>query len=362
MWGHPAGAGGVISPGAQAAQVDTSGAPWLSEDEMRQSAQALARLQRPDGFVVWHEGGQGDPWNHVEAAMALALGGMVDRAEAAYDWLIRAQRADGSWCARYMSAGIAEPASDTNFCAYVATGAWLHYLVTSDRRFLDRMWPAVKAAVEFVLSHQRPDGTIPWQVRPGGRAAPTSLVAASCSVVSSLAGAQGIAGVLGEAEPTWGPAAARLASALRSGVGRYLDKRAWAMEWYYPVLSGVVPEGAAKAWIEGHWAAFVAPGAGIRCIRGRDWITSAETAECVLALLVAGMDDEAGALMSLTRRLRCPDGSYLTGAVTPGWKSFPSGQRSSYSTAAVMLASASFDPASPVRSVFGTDRARSDPT
>ena len=45
---------------------------------------------------------------------------------------------------------------ETNFCAYVAVGVWHHYLATGDDTFLDRMWPTVYAAVEFVLGLQQP--------------------------------------------------------------------------------------------------------------------------------------------------------------------------------------------------------------
>ncbi|MGI8753010.1 MAG: hypothetical protein ACR2MN_11985 [Acidimicrobiales bacterium] len=37
-----------------------------------------------------------DPWNHVEAAMALVVAGRVAEAEAAYAWLASTQLADGS--------------------------------------------------------------------------------------------------------------------------------------------------------------------------------------------------------------------------------------------------------------------------
>ena len=87
-----------------------------------------------------------DPWDHVEAAMALDAAGEHERAEAAYRWLARHQNPDGSWYAAYPDtpAGVAadaptDRARETNFCAYVAVGVWHHYLATGDDTFLDRL-------------------------------------------------------------------------------------------------------------------------------------------------------------------------------------------------------------------------------
>ena len=67
----------------------------LSSGEVAASGGHLAALQRPDGMVPWFDGGHCDPWNHVEAAMALSVCGRVDEAEAAYGWLAATQLRDG---------------------------------------------------------------------------------------------------------------------------------------------------------------------------------------------------------------------------------------------------------------------------
>ncbi len=54
-------------------------------------------MQEPDGAVPWSVGEHTDVWNHVEAAMALLVGGQVEAAERAYEWCRRTQRFDGSW-------------------------------------------------------------------------------------------------------------------------------------------------------------------------------------------------------------------------------------------------------------------------
>ena len=42
---------------------------------------SIAALQLPSGMILWFPGGHADPWNHVEAAMALSVGGRVAEAE-----------------------------------------------------------------------------------------------------------------------------------------------------------------------------------------------------------------------------------------------------------------------------------------
>ncbi len=35
----------------------------------------IAKVQLPSGEIPWHLGGKTDPWDHVEAAMGLTVGG-----------------------------------------------------------------------------------------------------------------------------------------------------------------------------------------------------------------------------------------------------------------------------------------------
>ena len=58
----------------------------ITADELRVSAATIAEWQLPNGMIPWFPGGHADPWNHVEGAMALAVTGHLDEAEAAYQW------------------------------------------------------------------------------------------------------------------------------------------------------------------------------------------------------------------------------------------------------------------------------------
>ena len=125
----------------------------------------IAALQLPSGDpVVWT--GHTDVWDHVECAMALSVAGLTESARAAGLVPPRTAR-------RRLVADPVPPRcdrdhnSDSNFCAYIATGVWHHVLVTGDRRFGERMWPTVRAAIDFVLDLQATTGEI-WPQGPSG--------------------------------------------------------------------------------------------------------------------------------------------------------------------------------------------------
>jgi squalene cyclase len=65
---------------------------------------AVCRLiiatQLPSGEIPWSTGAKTDPWDHVEAAMGLTVGGYLEQARRAFDWLRSMQLADGSWYRR----------------------------------------------------------------------------------------------------------------------------------------------------------------------------------------------------------------------------------------------------------------------
>lgn len=313
-----------------------SGLP--SWTEVRATVESVAAVQLASGMIPWFPGGHADPWNHVEAAMALGVGGMVAEAEAAYAWLVGRQHQDGSWCSYYLAGGVEQPRRDTNACAYVAVGTWYHYLLTGDTGFLETLWPVVVRAVDFVLGHQRPGGEICWAVDPDGRPGDFALLAGCSSIHLSLRCALAAACRLGRERPEWELALGRLAHAVANRPGAFEPKDRWAMDWYYPVLSGVLAGEAGRSRLAAGWEQFVIAGAGVRCVSDQPWVTAAETSECALALDAAGLAAQAATLMGWVKGLRHHDGSYWTGWVHPEGAHFPGGERSTYSAAAVVLA------------------------
>ena len=87
--------------------VDIPAVPGvLSSSDVLATARAIADIQRPNGMIPWFDGGHCDPWNHVEAAMALSVCGLYAEARAAYRWLAKTQLPDGSWFNYYLGDGV----------------------------------------------------------------------------------------------------------------------------------------------------------------------------------------------------------------------------------------------------------------
>ncbi len=228
----------------------------LNRAEIEATAGWIASLQVANGMIPWFPGGHADPWNHTEAAMALVVAGRVAEAEAAYAWLASTQLPDGSWCLYHLGEGIEEPRRDPNVCAYVAAGVWWHYLETGDEALVERMWPVVSGAVDFVLGLQTPGGEVLWNRDVDGRPGTFALLTANSSIYHSLRCAVAIAELLGFERPDWELAAGRVGHAVAHRPGAFEIKDRWAMDWYYPVLSGAVTGDEAADRLAERWDAF----------------------------------------------------------------------------------------------------------
>ncbi|MGH9076452.1 MAG: prenyltransferase [Acidimicrobiales bacterium] len=327
----------------------------LSRRQVADTTAWIASQQLANGMIPWWAGGHADPWNHVEAAMALLAGGRREEADAALAWLVTRQHDDGSWCYLYLAEGVEEPRRDPNACAYVATGAWWHYLVTGDQAALAGMWPVVERAVDFAVRLQRPGGQFSWSLGPDGTPGRYALLSASSSIHHSLRCALAAARHLGRHHPGWELAAGRVAHAVARRPDRFQRKDSFAMDWYYPVLCGAVSGQAARHRLLAGRERFVMEGLGVRCVSSHPWVTAAETAECAMAHDAAGMAAEALALWRWAAHLRDGDGAYWTGCVHPGGDHFPAGERSTYSAAAMVIADHVLGDRSPASGLFRTD-------
>jgi hypothetical protein len=325
---------------------------FLSADELAATAQSIADWQLPTGMIPWFPGGHADPWNHVEAAMALDVAGMYPEADSAYQWLADIQRPDGGWHNYYDANGVEQDRIDSNCVAYIAAGVWHRYLLTRDRGFVETMFPVVDAALHFVTELQTPRGEIIWARHADGTPWSFALLTGSSSISHSLRSGMAIAHLLGIERPTWSEAGARLDKTITTMPEAFAPKARWAMDWYYPVLAGVIggPEGRAR--LAGHGAQFAMPDHGIRCVSDRDWITTAETCECAMAYLAVGQRKRAFELFESVQEYRDNDGRYFTGFAYPEKVSFPSDERSTYSAAAVILAADALSGATPASGLF----------
>jgi hypothetical protein len=324
----------------------------LSADEVLATAAAIAALQRSDGMIPWYPGGHCDPWNHVESAMALDVAGLHDEAWAAYQWLADTQRGDGSWHNYYVVGGVEDAKLDTNVCAYIAAGVWHHWLMTGDERAVAAWWPVVERAVDWVLELQTPRGEIVWAREVDTTPWSYALLTGSSSIAHSLRCAVSLAELIGLHRPDWELSLVNLVEVIRRQPDAFADKRRWAMDWYYPVLTGVwTGEMAERRLLDG-WDTFVLDGRGVRCVSDEEWVTAAETAECAIAHAAVGSIDIACELLRWTRAHRCRGGAYLTGLVYPGRNSFPIEERTAYTGAAVILAADAISGATPASGLF----------
>ena len=282
----------------------------LHGDQLSETVDAIASVQLSDGNIPWTTGGHTDPWNLVEAAMALDVGGRHAEAARAYAWLARMQNPDGSWHAYYVGNEVKDPTLDTNVACYIATGTWHHYLCTGDTAFLREMWPVVERTIDYALGHQTETGEIAWRADDPADGA---LLTGSSSIHHSLRCAIAIAERLGRERPDWELSVGALAIAVAHRPDRFLDKGRWAMDWYYPILGGVLRGESAQMRVAGYWDTFVVKGRGVRCVSDQPWVTAAETCELVMALDAIGETARALELFEWVQFLRHEDGAYWCG-------------------------------------------------
>ena len=325
----------------------------VSTEELIETAEAIIDWQLPNGMIPWFPGGHSDPWNHVEAAMALAVTGHLDEAENAYLWLKENQLPNGAWHHYYLANEIEDPKHDSNVVAYVATGVWHHWLMTHDRGFLETMWSVVEPAIDFVLSLQTPRGEIIWAMHPDGTPWSYALLTGSASICHSLRCAISAAEELGHERPDWELSLANLAHMVKKYPSKaFAPKERWAMDWYYPVLSGVVSGDQGKTLLSEKSDIFIMEDKGVKCVSDQPWITTAETCECAIAYLIAEDTQKAESLFLWSQDMRQEDGHYLTGVVHPAKQSFPEAEKTTYSSAAVILAADAISQSSPASGIF----------
>lgn len=324
----------------------------LTADELAQTVESIASAQERDGCIPWFPGGHTDPWDHVEAAMALDVGGRRAEAERAYAWLQRTQQPDGALAFYYRDGAAVDHRLDANHSVYLATGVWHHYLVSGDRGFLEELWSTVERAVEFALGLQAEGGEIVWMRLPDGTSGGYALLTASSCVHLSLRCALAIAGCLGHDRPDWELSLGALAHAVARRPEAFEPKERFSMDWYYPVLGGALTGAAARARLLERWDAFVVPGWGVRCVSDQPWVTGAETCEAAMATSLAGLDAAAGTLFRDVQQLRHPDGSYWTGYNWRHGVHYPEGERTTWTAAAVVLARDLLSAGGPTASIF----------
>ena len=315
-------------------------------------AELLARLQKDSGEIPWSEGGKTDPWDHIEAAMGLCIGGYINEARRAYEWLTSIQLEDGSWYASYIDGKPLDKTRDTNISTYIAVGIYHYYLITKDTDFLNRMWDTICAAMEFAISLQAPTGEIYWAKSPEMEIDHMALLTGSSSIYMSLKCSLAIAKILDEKKPAWETAKTKLGHALRDGLHLFnITKSRYSMDWFYPVLSGAVTGKEARKRIDQHWKKFIVEGMGIRCVSDRPWVTIAETSELVLALAAMGNFELAEIVFNWISERTFDDGSYWCGFTFPDMIIWPE-DKITWTNGVVIMAADALYKLSPACNLF----------
>ena len=315
---------------------------------IQSQANFIIEQQLPSGAIPWYQGGITDPWDHVEAAMALDFSGRFDEARLAYEWMRSNQNPDGSWYFSYDNDKPRNLTKDTNFSTYISAGLWFHYLATRDLNFLRHMWSTVEKSVSFALSLQQPTGEIYWGLSENNEVWPGAILTASSCTWFSIRCATKIAKTLGIDKPGWNKACQKLAEAIRDHPERFdrlgEDKSGHAMTWYYPVLVGLLKGKQAQEHISKRWQDFIIEGWGCRCFADRQSVCVAETFELILALTRMSAKDKARTLVDWVLQFRDSDGVFFREVYWPQREirrselELPIPEKNTWTSAAAILA------------------------
>jgi MMP endo-(1,4)-3-O-methyl-alpha-D-mannosidase len=310
---------------------------------VQKQADFIVSQQLPSGAIPWYRGAITDPWDHVECAIALDFAGRFDEAVKAYKWSLDAQNPDGSWCSSYPQVKQDDLTKDTNFISYIATGMWFHYLATNDAAFLRQMWLMIEKAIDFALSLQQPTGEIYWAVSPAGKSWPGAMLPQCSCTWHSIRNGINIAKTLRISKPDWEEASNRLLKAMREHPELFdkmnENKRRYAMNWFYPVLTGVFNGREAEERINREWNDFIIENWGCRVALDEDTTAVAETSELIIALALIGEHDRARKLLNWTLKLRDDKPGFCRGIKFPEKVPCPPDEeRATWTSAALIMA------------------------
>ncbi len=330
------------------------------ERKLAVDVDAVCRLildtQLPTGEIPWSVGEKTDPWDHIEAAMGLVIGGRLHEARLAFAWLHANQLTDGSWYSAYRQGVPHDMTRETNMSAYVAVGVFHYWLSTGDRGFLTSMWDTVRRGIDFALNHQNTNGEIYWAVSPQGNVDRMALLTGSSSIYMSLKCALAIAAELGMAPRSWADALARLGDAIRNRPTLFnMTKARFSMDWFYPVLCGAVTGEAANRRIERYWKKYVVEGLGVRCVSDQPWVTIAESSELVLTLAAMGDREKAHFVFNWLSEHRFDDGSFWCGFTYPDMTRWPV-EKITWTNAVVLMAADALFNLTPAGQLFSHTR------
>ena len=315
-------------------------------------ATLIAKTQLESGEIPWYAGQKTDPWDHVEAAMGLSIGGYLEEAQRAFEWFARIQGKDGSCYSSYLQGVAEDKTRETNLSSYIAVGVYHYYLITRDIGVLKEMWQTISAAIDFAVSLQTPDGGIYWAISPEGKVDPMALLTGCSSVYMSIKCALAVATILGHKKPLWREALNKLELAIKHKPFLFnMTKSRYSMDWFYPILAGVLTGDDAQRRIDKYWKKFVVEDRGVKCVFDEPWVTIAETSELALALSSMGNRDLAMIVFNWISDRKYEDGSFWCGFTCPDLIIWPEDKITWTNAVALMAADALYE-LSPAAQIF----------
>jgi hypothetical protein len=324
----------------------------LNPISIEKTASFIASIQKENGEIPWSAGGKTDPWDHVESAMGLSVGGFYTEARNAFEWLANNQLSDGSWWSETLDGKIVNSSKESNFSSYIAVGAFHHYLITRDIQFLKKMWDTVSQGIQYAINLQAPDGEIYWARNKNGAIDKMALLTGSSSIYMSIKCALAIADILGKKRLRWRNAMDKLGLAIKDRPDLFnMIKSRYSMDWYYPVLCGAITGEEAKRRITHLWEKFVVPEWGVRCVSDRPWVTMAETAEFILTLMAIEDKSRAKTIFSWLNDKRFSDGSFWMGVTFPDGVIWPE-EKTGWTAASAILAWDALNEITPAGKLF----------
>jgi len=315
-------------------------------------AALISRTQLASGEIPWSKTDKTDPWDHVEAIMGLSIGGYFEEARCGFEWMVQNQLENGSWYSSFQKGVPDDKTLDSNMSSYIAVGLFHYFLITGDRAFLEKMWPTMRKGIEYALGLQTPGGEIYWARSPEGEIDPMSLLTGSSSIYMSLKCAIVIAGLLEIPVPGWRESLGKLGDAIKNRRHRFnVAKSRFSMDWFYPILCGVISGTDAQKRIDKHWKKFVVDGLGVRCVSDEPWVTIAETSEFVLSLTAMGNHRLASIIFSWIQDKCYEDGSCWCGFTFPDMVIWPD-DKVTWTNAVVLMAADALYNLTPASQLF----------
>ena len=312
----------------------------------------IADTQKENGEIPWSPGDKTDPWDHVEAAMGLTIGGHLDKSRKAYRWMVATQLEDGSWFSTYRNGLPEDKTRETNMSAYLAVGLFHYYLATGDDVFLKEMWETMRGGIDFALNLQTAKGEVYWAVSPEGKIDKMALLTGSSSIYMSLKCAISIARIMGHDKPAWKASLKMLGQAIQHKSYLFnMTKSRFSMDWFYPVLTGAVQGSEARKRIDQYWKKFIITGQGVRCVSDEPWITLAETSELTLALAAMGNLELSEIVFNWIISRKFEDGSYWCGYTYPDTIVWPE-EKITWTNAVILMAADAIYGLTPASQLF----------